>query len=257
MAFEYISIAVDEHVATITMNRPPVNAMNQQFADELFEAFATVYVEHEEVRAVVLASALERAFCVGSDVKAFPSLTARGHHVRYVRLRALMDWIYEFPLPVVAALDGYVLGGGMVLAALCDIRVATERAVFGVPEIVVGSIGGLGHTARMLPQGYARWLGYTGRQVGASELYRLGALQQIVEPAELLPAAQAIAREIAQQSPLALRFAKAAFNEAEVLPASLAVANEFRYSAHMRGTADAAEAQRAFVEKRKPVYTGR
>lgn len=257
MAREYISVTVEGHVARVTMNRPPVNAIHQQFADELFDAFAEVYVEHENVRAVILASALERAFSAGADVKAFPSLTPRGHQVRYVRLRALMDWLYEFPLPTVAAVDGFALGGGMVLAALCDVRVATERAVFGVPEIVVGSIGGLGHTARMLPQGYARWLGYTGRQVPAAELYRLGALQRLVRPEELLPAAREIANEIAQQSPLALRFAKSAFNLAEVLPATLSVANEFRYSAIMRGTADAAEAQRAFVEKRKPVYQGR
>ncbi|HEX2173809.1 MAG TPA: enoyl-CoA hydratase-related protein [Dehalococcoidia bacterium] len=249
---QWIDLVIDGAVATVTMNRAPANAINAQFRDELIDAFEDAYVNHEGVKVVILASRLSTIYSAGADVKEFPNLAPRAHLLRYRRIQYLFDWLYNFPLPTVAAIHGYALAGGFVLAACCDIRVAADDTTFGLPEISVGSIGGISPLFRLVPQGYARWLALTGRQVPASELYRLGAIEQVVPRADLPVAAREVANEIARVPQTALRFAKRAMNEAEVLPLVYGVANELGYSAEFRGSNESIEAARAFSEKREP-----
>lgn len=249
---QWIDVSVDGAIATVTMNRSPANAINAQFRDELIDALEDIYVNQDDVKVVILASGLDRIYSAGADVKEFPSMPPRAHHLRYRRIQYLFDWIYNFPLPTIAAVHGYALAGGFVLAGCCDIRVAADDTVIGLPEISVGSIGGISPLFRLVPQGYARWLALTGRQVPASELYRLGAIEQIVPRGDLLPAARTIAEEVARVPKNALRSAKRAMNEAEVLPMAYGVANEFGYSADIRGSAESIEAAQSFSEKRSP-----
>ena len=248
---EWIDLTVDGAIATVTMNRAPANAINAQFRDELIDALEETYVNHEAVKVVILASGLPKIYSAGADVKEFTTMPPRAYLLRYRLLRYLFDWLYHFPLPTIAAVHGYALAGGFVLAACCDIRVAADHTIGGLPEISVGSIGGISPLFRLVPQALARWLALTGRQVPVAELYRVGAIEQIVPRGELIGAARAIAEEVARVPQTALRYAKRAMNEAEILPLAYGVANEFGYSAEIRGSAESIDAARAFSEKRR------
>ncbi|MCR0981070.1 enoyl-CoA hydratase/isomerase family protein [Roseomonas populi] len=252
-----IKLDVQDGIARITMANPPVNAMSRAMSDELTAAFDWIS-DTPEVRVAVLA-AEGRVFCAGADLKARAEkpmgpgdLPA---HSR--RTRECFHAARECAKPVIAAVQGPALGAGLALMASCDILYAGEAAVVGLPEIDVGLLGGGRHAMQLFGHSRTRRMMLTGWRVPAAELYRLGVVEACLPTEELLPAVMEVARSIAAKSPLASRMAKHALNTIE----GMSLRDGYRYEQDMTAaislTEDAREAQRAFAEKRPPVFQGR
>jgi enoyl-CoA hydratase len=250
-------LEVSERVATVTLNRPPVNAQNAEMRDELTAVFDELS-DRDDVMAVVL-TGRGKVFSAGADIRERPNLGstpgAYGRHNR--RVRETHNAIAECAKPVIAAVNGAALGAGFGLMMASDIWVASEEAYFSMPEINVGLAGGVSYLQRIFGQSRARRMFFTGMQVSAAEMYRLGLVEACLPSAELMPYALNIAREIAGKAPLAVRLAKEAARLTEVMPLRDAYRYEQGNTVALSKTEDAREAQRAFLEKRSPVYQGR
>ena len=250
-------VDVADRVATVTLNRPPVNAQNAEMRDELTALFDELS-DRDDVMAVVL-TAQGKIFSAGADIRERPNLGtqpgAYGRHNR--RVRETHNAIAECAKPVIAAVNGPALGAGFGLVMACDIWVASENAVFSMPEINVGLAGGVSFLQRIFGQSRARRMFFTGYQITAQEMHRLGLIEACLPPDELLPYAMSIAHEIAGKSPVAVRLAKEAARLTEVMPLRDAYRYEQGNTVALSKTEDAREAQMAFLEKRQPVYKGR
>ena len=260
MSYQTIRYELAGGVATITLNRPDVlNAMNNAMRTELLELFAGLRSD-EAVRAVVVTGAGERAFCAGADIREFlepPVPTRFREERRRLDFRREMD---RCPQPIIAAIRGFALGGGLELALACDIRVAAEDAQLGLTEINLAIIPGGGGTQRLprlVGRGKALEMILTGMRVSAAEALRLGLVERVVPVAELLPSAQALAKSIAEKAPIALRYAKEAVVSGIELPLADGLRLENDLATLLRTTEDRVEGARAFVEKRKPKWSGR
>lgn len=256
-ALETVRVEVNDHVALIRMDAPPVNALSTQTLDELTRAFDLVSVD-DAVRAVVL-TGNGRAFSAGADIKKrAKALIGPADLIAHARRsRECFHSVRECAKPVVAAINGAALGAGLVLAASSDILVASEEAVVGLPEVDLGLAGGSRHAMRLFGHSLLRRMALTGHRIGGAELYRRGIVEACVPAGELLPLALSIAREIASKSPVSTRLGKQTLNAIE----EMTLRDGYRYEQDMTAvlarTSDAKEAQRAFVEKRAPVFTGR
>jgi enoyl-CoA hydratase len=260
MSYTAIVYELADGVATITLNRPDVlNAMNNAMRTELLELFAGLRSD-EAVRAVVVTGAGERAFCAGADIREFlePPVPTRFREERKrLDFRREMD---RCPQPIIAAIRGFALGGGLELALACDIRIAAEDAQLGLTEINLAIIPGGGGTQRLprlVGRGKALEMILTGMRIPASEALRIGLVERVVPVAELLPAAQALAKSIAEKAPIALRYAKEAVVSGLELPLADGLRVENDLATLLRTTEDRVEGARAFVEKRKPKWSGR
>lgn len=248
---------LSNYVATLTLNAPPVNALTRTLNDELTLALDRIS-EMDEVRVVVLTGA-GKVFCAGADLKGRASvIKGPGDlpaHSR--RTRECFHAIRECAKPVVCAINGAALGAGLAMVASSDILIASEKASLGLPEVDVGLLGGCRHAMRLFAHSRLRRMSLTGMRVPASELYSLGIVEACVPPEELLPAAMEIASTIASKSPVSTRMAKHTLNVIE----DMSLRDGYRYeqdmTAQISKTDDAKEAQRAFAEKRAPVFTGR
>lgn len=258
-----IKTAISNYIATVTIDRPPVNAMNKQMFEEIQAAFDALN-NRADVRAAVFTGA-GKCFCAGADMKArssslegaqqAPRPGAMWAHSRAAR--EAFHAILECSVPVIGAINGPALGGGLALAASCDILIASENAVIGLPEIDVGLLGGGRHCQRLFGVYKARKMMYTGERIGAAELYRRGIVEQVVAPDKLMEATHALARNIADKSPIAIRLAKHAMNTIEFMDLRDGYRFEQNMTHDLSGSEDAKEAARAFVEKRKPVFQGK
>ncbi|UGY93329.1 enoyl-CoA hydratase/isomerase family protein [Streptomyces gobiensis] len=247
------------YVAELVLDRPKaMNAVSTEMARCIGEACATLAEDHD-VRAVVLTSTHERAFCVGADLKERNSFTDAELGRQRPYARAAYNGVLELPVPTVAAVHGFALGGGFELALSCDVIVADRTAVVGLPEVSVGVIPGGGGT-QLLPRrvGAARAaeLIFTGRRVAAAEARELGLIDQLVDEGEDRAEALALAARIAANSPVGLRAAKRALRTGwgMDLPAGLEVEDAAWRTAAFSG--DRAEGVAAFNEKRKPEWPG-
>lgn len=254
---ECFSVAVADHIATVTMRRPPVNAQNRQFRDEIIRIFDTMH-DTPEVRAIILTGE-GRTFSAGADLKERPGLSGEaGAYPRHNRLvRAAFDCVMECEKPVIAAINGAAIGAGCVLALSADILVAGEGAFLSMTEVDVGLAGGVRHVLRHFSQSDARLMIMTARRITGPELLRMNVVSACVPDAELLATATGIAREIAAKVPLAVRAAKRSFILTEDLPLHEGYRYEQSQTVALSTTEDTREAQRAFAEKRKPVFQGR
>jgi len=250
-------VDVAERVAVVTLNRPPVNAQNIEMRDELTALFDELS-DRDDVMAVVL-TGNGKVFSAGADIRERPNLGttagAYGRHNR--RVRETHNAITECSKPIIAAVNGAALGAGFGLVMASDIWVASEAAYFAMPEINVGLAGGVSFLQRIFGQSRARRMFYTGMQISAQEMYRLGLVEACLPPDELMPYAMNIAHDIASKSPMAVRLAKEAARMTEVMPLRDAYRYEQSNTVALSKTEDAREAQMAFLEKRKPVYKGR
>jgi len=249
-----------DHVATITLDRPEVlNAQNNPMREDLHQAFATLRSD-EDIRAIVVTGAGERAFSAGADIKEFlepPVPTRYREERRRLDYRAEMD---RCPQPIIAAIRGFALGGGLELALACDIRIAAEDAQLGLTEINLAIIPGGGGTQRLprlVGRGKALEMILTGGRVPAAEALRIGLVERVVPVAELMPTALSLARTIAEKAPVALRYAKEAVVSGLALPLADGLRLETDLSVLLRTTEDRLEGARAFVEKRRPKWSGR
>ena len=248
---------LDEFVATLTMNAPPVNALTRTLNDELTLALDRIS-EMDEVRAVVLTGA-GKVFCAGADLKGRASvIKGPGDlpaHSR--RTRECFHAIRECAKPVICAINGAALGSGVAMAASSDILVASQKASLGLPEVDVGLLGGCRHAMRLFGHSRLRRMALTGMRVPGEELFRLGIVEACTAPEDLMTVALEIARTIASKSPVSTRMGKHTLNVIE----DMSLRDGYRYEQDMTAqigkTDDAKEAQRAFAEKRAPVFTGR
>jgi enoyl-CoA hydratase len=257
MTFEQYRVDVADFVATVTFDRPPVNAVNRQSREELIRVFDALS-DRDDVRAIIL-TASGNYFSAGADVKERPSLTKEpGDFPRHNRLtREFFYAITDCAKPVIAAVNGPAMGAGVGMMLACDIMLAADDAWFSMPELDVGLAGGGRFLMQHFSRAQARYMYFTARRIPASEFHRLGIIQACVTRDELMPAATEIAREIAAKSPIAMRWVKRAFNTVEEMPMREGYRFEQSVTVDLSKTEDAREAQRAFVEKRKPDFKNR
>lgn len=208
-----IHVAKKGGIAYVRMNRPPVNAFNKSMYDQTRRTFQRLG-DDRDVN-VVLFTGEGRVFCGGNDLNEFVdySFDVANEHLAHVRL--CLNAIYDCPIPIVGAINGAAVGTGLALAGLCDIRVSAESAVYALPEIDVGVMGGARHTMRFTPQGLTRLMMYTGRRITAREALAASMIEEIAPDAEVFARAEVLAKEIAGKNPYALRFAKQGLNRVE------------------------------------------
>ena len=260
---EFVRVDLADRVATVTFDRPPVNALNHQAWRELTEAFTTLG-RSTEAHCVIFTAPGERVFCAGVDLHD----SARRHSREPAGDDSIVDrldpgsivrdcfWaISDCPLPVIGAINGAAVGAGLALVACCDIIIASETARFALPEINAGVLGGGRHLQRMVGAYFTREMFFTGAFVGADEFFRRGAVSTVVPPGELLPAARKLAGVLATKSPLGLRLAKESLNRVEDLGLKDGYRLEQDYTGRMTRYHDSAEARLAYLEKRDPQWT--
>lgn len=248
------------HVALVTIDRPAaMNAIDAPTRAALKEAYAEVSAS-PDIRAVLLTGAGDRAFCTGADLK---KTMPTGDSMAVEEFGSGSDHLLAgFPTdtPVVCAINGYALGGGLEIALMCDIRIASESAQFGLPEVRIGSIPGSSGT-QMLPRvvgrAHALRLILTGDRIDAAEALRIGLVSEVVEPASLQQRALEVAERIAANAPLAVVAAKKLVTQALDLPIESGIALERYAFGLLRNTEDRVEGRTAFAEKRSPNYRGR
>lgn len=241
-------------VAVVSLQRPPVNALNREIREELLETIDSLQ-NRNDVRVIIL-TAEGKIFCAGADIKEKATLNSTDDSQNRAN-RLTKDVFFSFlesSKPIIAAINGVAVGAGFVLASCCDVILAAESATFGMPEIDVGQGGGASFLQRILPLQTMRRMMLTGERITAAELYRLGAVERCVPDAELLSVAIELATVIAAKSPSAVKKIRESFLTVE----SLAISEGFRleqgYISELSKSADAHEARQAFLEKRKPSY---
>jgi enoyl-CoA hydratase len=262
-----LRVEVDDGIAVVTLDRPPVNALDHATFLEIGDTF-DAFAHDRSVRVAVLAAAGDRAFCAGVDLADSP----RRHRTdgrqedggpqgdpadqidSGLVVRRCFWGIYDCAVPVIAAVEAPAIGAGFGLVASCDLIVASERATFALTEINVGVLGGVKHAQRLLGPYQSKRMFLTGERVAASELYRLGATEPLVPAGEALTTAVALARTIAAKSPIAVRLAKESANRVESLDLHDGYRLEQDYTTRVTRFADAAEARRAYLEKREPDF---
>jgi len=247
-------------LARIVLHRPEkLNALNLALLAELDQVFEHLGA-HRDVRAVILTGSGEKAFAAGADIQELAGLDALQARQFSQRGNALFRRIERFPRPVIAALNGFALGGGMELALACTLRLAADHAKLGQPEVKLGLIPGYGGTqrlARLIGPGPALQLILTGEPIVAAEALRLGLVNQVVPGAELTAAAEALASKIAANAPLAVEFCLQAVREGMEMSLDQGLALETNLFALSCATADMKEGTRAFLEKRAPRFEGK
>ena len=256
-----ISIEVCDHIATVTLNRPEaMNALDPESVEQLHAIWQKVSSD-SDIRVVILTGAGDRSFCTGADLKKTqpPSETFAELHFGSVRPTPSLATL-QTGKPVIGAINGFALGGGLELALQCDIRIASNNAVFGLPEVCIGSIPGAGGTQRLIRaigQSDAMLMLLTGSRIDAIEALRIGLVSRVVAAADLQELAQALARQIAGNAPLAVSAVKrlATMGRELNLPAGLEL--EQQAFGVLRDSEDRLEGRRAFSEKRKPAFKGR
>jgi enoyl-CoA hydratase len=251
--FECFKVDVAEYVATVTLARPPVNAQNRRFREEIITIFDALN-DRSDVRAVVLTGE-GKTFSAGADLKERPAVDEAGAYPRHNRLvRESFNAVMECEKPVIAAINGAAIGAGCVLALCCDILIAADTAYLSMTEVDVGLAGGVSHVRRFFRESDARLLIYTARRVSGIDLFRMGVVSACVPLDKLIETAQTIARDIATKSPLAIRAAKRSFNVTEGMPLRDAYRFEQSQTVALASSDDTKEALRAFAEKRRPVF---
>jgi enoyl-CoA hydratase len=242
-----------EGILVITIDRPKVlNALNAQTVDEIAEAFEAAR-EDESVKCVILTGAGEKAFVAGADIGELAQLNpVTGKATAEKGQRVLLS-IERFPKPVIAAINGFALGGGCEIALACHIRIASEKAQLGLPEVTLGIIPGYGGTqrmARLLGKGKALELILTGDRIGAADAERIGLVNKVVPADQLMAASEELARRITSRGPLAVRAALEAVMSGSEMPFEQGQFLEATLFGLLASTEDMREGMKAFLEKR-------
>ncbi|MFQ5914053.1 MAG: enoyl-CoA hydratase/isomerase family protein [Nitrospinota bacterium] len=260
-----MTVQVDkkDRIFTATINRPEsLNALDPDTRVRLRGAFEE-FREDNGLWVAILTGAGEKAFCAGADIK--KTISASLDQTVWDRRKPFLGEGDIYPLlesltkPVIAAVNGYALGGGLELALCCDIRVASETASFGLPEVNIGIMPGAGGTqrlSRVVGLAHALHMTLTGERIDAKEARRIGLTTRVCPPAELMQTAREIAESICRRAPLGVRFAKEAIRRGAEMNLADGLRLENLLSTLLRGTQDAVEGTRAFAEKRKPEFRG-
>jgi enoyl-CoA hydratase len=260
MNYENILIEIENNIATVIVNRlTKLNALNKETIDDLHKAFKNLG-KNKEIKVIVLTGSGEKAFVAGADIAEFSNFSIeKGTELAAKGQEKLFDFIENLKTPVIAAVNGFALGGGLELAMACHFRVASENAKMGLPEVSLGLIPGYGGTQR-LPQlvgkGRAMEMIMTAGMIPADEAYRAGLVNHVVPQAELLDFCYGIAQRIMKNSPAAIGKAIKAVN-ANFKEGKNGYETEIKAFGKCFGTSDFKEGTSAFLEKRKPSFTGK
>ena len=252
-----IRTEIANHIAVVTMDAPPVNAVSTIFMEEMIATFDRMN-DLDDVRVVVLTGA-GKCFSAGADIKSrLGRKDEPGDGWAHARRARELSWsIVENKKPVIAAINGPALGAGLGIAASCDILMCSENGSLGLPEVDVGLMGGGKHSMRLFGHSLTRRMMLTGYRVPGAELYRLGIVECCVPQAELMEEAMKMAANIAAKSPLATRMAKHAAHTIEFMSLRDGYRFEQNLTAELSKSEDSKESMRAFAEKRPPVFSGR
>lgn len=259
MAYENLILEKKDGVATLTVNRPKVlNALNDATVGELGEAFRDIN-EDASVGAAIITGAGDRSFISGADINELTTKTPVEGRDSILRGQGILNYIESMCKPVIAAINGFCLGGGMEIAMACHIRLASRKAKLGQPEVKLGLIPGFGGTQRLprlVGKGRAMEIILTGDMLSADEAMAMGSVNRVYEPDELLPAAVKMAQTICSRGPLAVRYSIESINRG----LNMSLEDGINYEAGMMGVLlasnDKNEGTRAFLEKRDPKFTG-
>jgi len=259
MNYETLLYDVRSEIAWVTLHRPQkLNVLNHQAIEELHACFKEIGAA-AGIRAAVLTGAGDRAFAAGADINELAALTPALARETSIRGQELMNLIENLGKPVIAAVNGIALGGGCELAMACTLRIASENARFGLPEVKLGLIPGYAGTQRLprlVGKGRALEMILGAEPIGAQEAWRLGLVNQLVPASELLAAAETTARKIASHAPLAIKYALEAVNRGGEMPKQQGELLEADLFGQCCATADMKEGTGAFLEKRPPKFTG-
>ncbi|MGN0668329.1 MAG: enoyl-CoA hydratase-related protein [Angelakisella sp.] len=250
---EFITYEVEGQIGIITINRPKaLNALNSTVLEELDKTLDAV--DLQTVRCLILTGAGEKSFVAGADIGEMSTLTKAEGEAFGKKGNDVFRKLETFPIPVIAAVNGFALGGGCEISMSCDIRICSENAVFGQPEVGLGITPGFGGTqrlARIVGTGKAKEMIYGARNIKAEEAYRIGLVNNVYPLEELMPAAKKLAATIARNAPIAVRNCKRAINEGLQVDMDQAVVIEEKLFGNCFETYDQKEGMAAFLEKRK------
>jgi len=262
MNFETLLYEVRDGVAVVTLHRPErMNTLGGTMKPDLQAVFGDLARNDDAVRAVVLTGSGDRAFCAGADIKERAGLqqSLPEYHLRQKATHDLFRTIETFEKPVIAAINGVALGGGLELALCADIRIAASHAKLGLPEARIGALpaaGGTQRLPRLVGMGWAKQLMFTCDHIDARQALAIGLVTQVTEPTELMPAALAMAARIAANAPLSVRFIKQAVDRGMQVGIEAGLEYERYAAAIVVSSQDRVEGMKSFVEKRKPVFKG-
>lgn len=250
---EFITYEVEGQIGIITINRPKaLNALNSAVLEELDKTLDAV--DQEAIRCLILTGAGEKSFVAGADIGEMSTLTKAEGEAFGKKGNDVFRKLETFPIPVIAAVNGFALGGGCEISMSCDIRICSENAVFGQPEVGLGITPGFGGTqrlARIVGTGKAKEMIYGARNIKAEEAYRIGLVNNVYPAEELMPAAKKLASTIARNAPIAVRNCKRAINEGIQVDMDQAIVIEEKLFGSCFETYDQKEGMNAFLEKRK------
>lgn len=249
----FVDYTAEGHVGIMTINRPKaLNALNEEVLKDIEAAFDAV--DLSEIRAIIVTGAGEKSFVAGADIAAMSTMTKEQGEAFGKFGNDIFRKIETFPIPVIAAVNGFALGGGNELAMSCDIRICSDNALFGQPEVGLGITPGFGGTqrlARLIGVGKAKEMVYGARNIKAEEAYRLGLVNAVYTQEELMPAAKKLAAGIAKNAPIAVRNSKKAMNDGLQVDMDQAIVIEEKAFGGCFETEDQKEGMAAFLEKRK------
>ncbi|MDP4084265.1 MAG: enoyl-CoA hydratase-related protein [Bacillota bacterium] len=258
--FNTLYLIVDENIAVITINRPKyLNALNSEVLIELSEAVDLIDKD-PTIRAVILTGAGEKAFVAGADISEMKSkdvLEAREFSSLGNKIFSKLE---KLRMPVIAAVNGFALGGGCELAMACDLRIAGNKAKFGQPEVGLGIMPGFGGSqrlARLVGNGIAKEILYTGAMIGAERAYEIGLVNRVVDSTVVLEEAKKMAQAIAAKSPIGISFSKKAVNEGTNMDLEHGLSLEVELFGSLFYTKDQKEGMSAFLEKRPATFQGK
>lgn len=258
--FKNLKIEIDDGIALVMISRPEVlNALNEETLDELGKAFLN-RLKEDDVQAVILTGAGEKAYAAGADIKELAELDPLDGKRKSIRGQELLERIENFPKPVIAAINGFCLGGGCELALACHFRIAAEQAQIGLPEVKLGIIPGYGGTqrlARLVGKGRAMEMVLSGESISAREAERIGLVNRVVSGQALIPRCRELAAKILGNGPLAVRYLIEVINSGLEMPLHEASRLESTFFGLSCATEDMKEGTRAFIEKRKPQFKGK
>lgn len=260
MSYKNLLYEKENGIGIVTINRPQsLNALNGEVYTELYEVFQEIE-DDQDLHVVVLTGSGERAFVAGADIPEMQPQSSLEISSLMDSSRKAFDRIYTLSKPVIAAINGFALGGGCELAMCCDLRIASENAKFGQPEINLGIIPGAGGTqrlARLVGMTRAKELIYTGDMVDANTAFMMGLVNKVVPPGSLMTEAKELARKMLSKSSIALSLAKKAINSGADMSLPSGLDLEAQCFARCFATEDQKEGMKAFMEKRKPQFKNR
>lgn len=260
MEKEYVRCQIEEGIAVVTIdNQPALNALNAPMLTQLDQTFDAL-AKNQEVKGVIITGAGEKSFVAGADISEFIQIKGDAAVGFMARGQRIFDKIEAFDRPVIAAVNGFALGGGNELAMCCDIRIAAENAIFGQPEVNLSIIPGYGGTQRLprlIDPGKAKEIIFADERINAQEALRIGLVQRVVPKGQAVEEAKKLLKKIMGKGPVAIKMAKKAINEGLKMSLREGLDLEARCNGICFGTEDKDEGAKAFLEKRPAKFKGK